>query len=344
MPDRQDPVQRAPPLARRQRVLLLAVRRGGDPDRRRRRRVGDARRSGRGATAHDARDRCDEIRFPHSLGLLYSAFTAFLGFEVNEGEYKVMGMAPYGEPRYVDKVEKLSTIERRRQLLARHELLLRSTTRRRGPTTRSSSSCSASRATRTALLHRARATRLLRREAADSTHRRAQPVLRRHRRQHPVVHRGDRPGMARDAARETGLDRTSAWPAAWRSTASPTAASSRDAVRGALRPAGGRRRRRRARRGAVRLARACSASRAGSCMEHAYWGPSTHRRRDRATTCASAGIAYTRCSTTRTQLLDRVVERARAGARSSAGSRAASSGARARSATAASSPTPAAPT
>jgi carbamoyltransferase len=45
-----------------------------------------------------------EIRFPHSLGLLYSAFTAFLGFEVNEGEYKVMGMAPFGEPRYVDKV------------------------------------------------------------------------------------------------------------------------------------------------------------------------------------------------------------------------------------------------
>ena len=48
-----------------------------------------------------------EIRFPHSLGLLYSAFTAFLGFEVNEGEYKVMGMAPYGTPRYVDKVHKL---------------------------------------------------------------------------------------------------------------------------------------------------------------------------------------------------------------------------------------------
>jgi carbamoyltransferase len=48
-----------------------------------------------------------EIRFPHSLGLLYSAFTAFLGFEVNEGEYKVMGMAPFGEPKYVDKVWKL---------------------------------------------------------------------------------------------------------------------------------------------------------------------------------------------------------------------------------------------
>lgn len=48
-----------------------------------------------------------EIRFPHSLGLLYSAFTAYLGFEVNEGEYKVMGMAPYGEPRYLDEVYKL---------------------------------------------------------------------------------------------------------------------------------------------------------------------------------------------------------------------------------------------
>lgn len=48
-----------------------------------------------------------EIRFPHSLGLLYSAFTAFLGFEVNEGEYKVMGMAPFGKPRYIDKVYKL---------------------------------------------------------------------------------------------------------------------------------------------------------------------------------------------------------------------------------------------
>src|SRR6266542_1274018 len=48
-----------------------------------------------------------EIRFPHSLGLLYSAFTAFLGFEVNEGEYKVMGMAPFGQPKYLDKVWKL---------------------------------------------------------------------------------------------------------------------------------------------------------------------------------------------------------------------------------------------
>ncbi len=48
-----------------------------------------------------------QLEFPHSIGLLYSAFTAFLGFEVNEGEYKVMGMAPYGTPRYVDKVWKV---------------------------------------------------------------------------------------------------------------------------------------------------------------------------------------------------------------------------------------------
>lgn len=47
-----------------------------------------------------------EIRFPQSLGLLYSAFTAFLGFEVNEGEWKVMGLAPFGNPTYTDKVWK----------------------------------------------------------------------------------------------------------------------------------------------------------------------------------------------------------------------------------------------
>ncbi len=45
-----------------------------------------------------------EIRFPHSLGLLYSAFTYYLGFKVNSAEYKVMGAAPYGEPKYADKI------------------------------------------------------------------------------------------------------------------------------------------------------------------------------------------------------------------------------------------------
>ena len=45
-----------------------------------------------------------EIHFPHSLGLLYSAFTYYTGFKVNSGEYKVMGLAPYGEPRYTDLI------------------------------------------------------------------------------------------------------------------------------------------------------------------------------------------------------------------------------------------------
>lgn len=47
-----------------------------------------------------------EIRFPHSLGLLYSAFTYYTGFRVNSGEYKLMGLAPYGEPKYVDLIKK----------------------------------------------------------------------------------------------------------------------------------------------------------------------------------------------------------------------------------------------
>ena len=45
-----------------------------------------------------------EIHFPHSLGLLYSAFTYYIGFQVNSGEYKVMGLAPYGEPKYADAI------------------------------------------------------------------------------------------------------------------------------------------------------------------------------------------------------------------------------------------------
>ena len=47
-----------------------------------------------------------EINYPHSLGLLYSAFTYFCGFKVNSGEYKLMGLAPYGEPRYYDTIRR----------------------------------------------------------------------------------------------------------------------------------------------------------------------------------------------------------------------------------------------
>ena len=57
---------------------------------------------GRGHTVRIAK----ELRFPHSLGLLYCAFTYYTGFKVNSGEYKVMGLAPYGEPKYTDLIYK----------------------------------------------------------------------------------------------------------------------------------------------------------------------------------------------------------------------------------------------
>ena len=46
-----------------------------------------------------------ELHWPDSLGLLYSAFTYYTGFKVNSGEYKVMGLAPYGEPKFVTQVD-----------------------------------------------------------------------------------------------------------------------------------------------------------------------------------------------------------------------------------------------
>ena len=47
-----------------------------------------------------------ELRFPHSLGLVYSAFTDYCGFRINSGEYKLMGLAPYGEPKYADAIRR----------------------------------------------------------------------------------------------------------------------------------------------------------------------------------------------------------------------------------------------
>ncbi|MFL6234728.1 MAG: carbamoyltransferase [Thermoanaerobaculia bacterium] len=49
----------------------------------------------------------EEVDFPHSLGLLYATLTSYLGFEINDGEYKVMGLAPYGEPRFLDQMRRL---------------------------------------------------------------------------------------------------------------------------------------------------------------------------------------------------------------------------------------------
>ena len=51
-----------------------------------------------------------EIRFPNSFGLLYSAVTSYLGFEVNDGEYKVMGLAPFGESRFIKKMQRLARV------------------------------------------------------------------------------------------------------------------------------------------------------------------------------------------------------------------------------------------
>ncbi|MBI4576406.1 MAG: carbamoyltransferase [Planctomycetes bacterium] len=66
--------------------------------------VGEWTTASRGLGSGNRVEIRDEVRFPHSLGLLYSAFTAFTGFKVNSGEYKLMGLAPYGEPRYVDLI------------------------------------------------------------------------------------------------------------------------------------------------------------------------------------------------------------------------------------------------
>jgi carbamoyltransferase len=60
---------------------------------------------GRGGT--DGIELFEQVEFPHSLGLLYSTITGYLGFRVNDGEYKVMGLAPYGQPRYLDQMRAL---------------------------------------------------------------------------------------------------------------------------------------------------------------------------------------------------------------------------------------------
>ena len=66
--------------------------------------VGEWATAGYGAGEGNRIELTGELRFPHSLGLLYSAFTAFTGFPVNSGEYKMMGLAPYGEPVYRDLI------------------------------------------------------------------------------------------------------------------------------------------------------------------------------------------------------------------------------------------------
>ncbi|MGE5346687.1 MAG: carbamoyltransferase, partial [Acidithiobacillales bacterium] len=66
--------------------------------------VGEWATSSLGVGRGSAIELLSELRFPHSIGLLYSAFTYFCGFKVNSGEYKLMGLAPYGEPKYADLI------------------------------------------------------------------------------------------------------------------------------------------------------------------------------------------------------------------------------------------------
>ena len=94
------PIRRAPPEPRGLRLLRLALRGSGGAD------ASTASASGRPHQSAIGRgNRLEvkrEIRLPHTLGLLYSAFTYYTGFKVNSGEYKLMGLAPYGEPKYAD--------------------------------------------------------------------------------------------------------------------------------------------------------------------------------------------------------------------------------------------------
>ncbi len=66
--------------------------------------VGEWNTTSFGVGTHNQIEIWGNLDFPHSLGLLYSAFTYYTGFKVNSGEYKVMGLAPYGEPKYVDVI------------------------------------------------------------------------------------------------------------------------------------------------------------------------------------------------------------------------------------------------
>ena len=164
---------------------------------------------------------CARSAFPHSVGLLYSAFTAFLGFEVNEGEYKVMGMAPYGDAALRRQgLQALSTSTRDGSFWLDMDYFCfhHSSTR----TYNSKFTDSVRRAARSvvALLHRAAPAirRTSSRQAVrTSASWRREPVLRRRRRQHPAgAPRRSCSAMVRALHRGDRARTRSAWPAAWR--------------------------------------------------------------------------------------------------------------------------------
>ena len=261
---------------------------------------------------------------------------------MNEGEYKVMGMAPYGEPKYVDEVQKLYKIERDGSLwLDMDYFCFHHSTQR---------------------TYNGKFTDLFG-EPRDpewlfftpdsgypsyfgdkppdfESDGEAQPVLRRRRGQHPARHRGDR---AQHGARAARGDRAGAPLPGRRGGAQQRRQRPHLKetpfeelfVQPAAGDGGGA-------LGAALYAQHCVLGQPRAfCMEHAYWGKA-YREGETDDFVRGAGIAHTTCSN-EDELLDRVVDHLRRGM-SSAGSRTASSGGRAPSGRAASSPIPAAPT
>ena len=313
----QRQLRRASREPRRERVLRQPVRRRRGAHRRRRgREATTALWHGEGDVARAASAAID---FPHSLGLLYAALTAYLGFEVNEGEYKVMGLAAFGAPRFRDEFASVLHARRRRQLRAR--------ARATSPT-RPTRELGFGPALEALLGPRRRPAR------RGISRRRRRSALRRRRGDAPAVTEDALLAPGRAARARAPAPTRSAWPAASRSTRVANARLAREAGFDAgVRAARRGRRRRRARRGAARRARA-RAIRGRAPLATAALGRAVRRRRrGRAGRARSASRAATR----------RRFRRATSPscsppARSSRCATAASSGARARSASARCSP------
>ena len=227
--------RRAPREPRRERVLR-------EPVRARRRAHGRRRRRGRvdhGIWRGDGDARSSavaSIEFPHSLGLLYAALTAYLGFEVNEGEYKVMGLAAFGTPRFRDEFAKLS--RSRATAASSSACLLRLPHRHRARLRRRSSRRCSGRAGRRAGPGTSQATPTT--AATPTSPRRSQAVT------EDALLALARAGAARAPGCDAALPRRRRRAQRGRQRA----AAARGRLRARLRAARGRRCRRRARRGA----------------------------------------------------------------------------------------------
>ena len=200
------------------------------------------------------------------------AFTAFLGFEVNEGEYKVMGMAPYGAPALRGQGSAAGALGADGALLPEHGLFQLPPFDGPHTSARSSSSCSASRGRRSVVLRRGlglpryfgNADQLPRVAARTSTTPTSPPASRRVT-EELLLEDGPRPPP------RTGLKRLCMAGGVALNSVGQRSHPARDAVRGIVHPAGRRRRRRRARRGPVRLPPLLDQPR-NFVLEHAYWG------------------------------------------------------------------------